>query len=265
MDSQKEKIRALIVDDMAIARKRVRRFLSTDAEIEIVGECANGEEAIAAIAALDPELVFLDVQMPEADGFAVIDAVGSEAMPVVIFLTAFDEFALKAFECHALDYLLKPFDRARFDAALRRAKTQVIRLRAQTQNEAQEARLLGLLQDLRGGSAPAKRLLVKSAGRLLLLLTEEIDIIETAGNYLRIKAGNETHLIRERLHHLESRLDPQRFVRIHRATIVNIEKVKALVPLGNGDHQVRLADGSSQTLSRTYRDDFFQRFGAAGL
>lgn len=244
------KIRTLIVDDMLLARKRVRRYLSADTELEIVGECADGHAAVAAIESLSPDLLFLDVQMPELDGFGVLEAIGARHMPAVIFVTAYDQFALRAFEVHALDYLLKPFDRERVRKALERAKAQ---LRQRDSNDLDE-RLQALLKDLKTESRYLKRLAVKTAGRTVFLLAKEIDWIESAGNYLKLHAGRESHLLRERMSQLETRLDPAKFVRIHRSTLVNIDRIREMQPLFNGDQLITLRDGKQLTMSRTYRD-----------
>lgn len=244
------KIRTLIVDDMLLARNRVKRYLSADPEIEIIGECSDGHEAITTIAELQPQLIFLDVQMPEVDGFEVLAALDPVDRPEVIFITAYDQFALRAFDVHALDYLLKPFDQERFERAVKRAKEQINR---KPQNSL-DGRLEALLKDIRSEPKYLKRLAVKTAGRTIFLLTEEIDWIETAGNYLKLQAGNESHLIRERMNQIETRLDPRKFVRIHRSTVVNIDRIKELQPLFNGDQIVVLRDGRQLTMSRTYRD-----------
>jgi two-component system LytT family response regulator len=244
------KIRTLIVDDMLLARKRVRRYLSADPEIEIVGECADGHEAIAAIKSLAPDLLILDVQMPELDGFGVLEAIGPAACPAVIFVTAYDQFALRAFDVHALDYLLKPFDRERVRKAIERAKLQL----RQRESGALDERLHALLKDLKTEPPYLKRLAVKTTGRTIFLLTGEIDWIESAGNYLKLHAGRESHLVRERMSQLESKLDPSKFVRIHRSTLVNIDRIKEMQPLFNGDQLVTLRDGKQLTMSRTYRD-----------
>lgn len=244
------KIRTLIVDDMLLARKRVRRYLSVDPEVEIVGECADGHEAISAIESLSPDLLFLDVQMPELDGFDVLKAVGAEKIPAVIFVTAYDQFALRAFEVHALDYLLKPFDRERVRKALERAKAQL----KHQESHGLDERLQALLKDLKTESRYLKRLAVKTTGRTIFLLTDEIDWIESAGNYLKLHAGRDSHLIRERMSQLEMRLDPEKFVRIHRSTLVNIDRIKEMQPLFNGDQLITLRDGKQLTMSRSYRD-----------
>jgi two-component system LytT family response regulator len=244
------KIRTLIVDDMLLARKRVRRYLSADSEVEIVGECADGQEAIASIESLSPDLLFLDVQMPELDGFDVLKAVGAEKMPAVIFVTAYDQFALRAFEVHALDYLLKPFDRERVRRALERAKAQL----KHQESHGLDERLQALLKDFKTESRYLKRLAVKTTGRTIFLLTDEIDWIESAGNYLKLHSGRDSHLIRERMSQLEIRLDPEKFLRIHRSTLVNIDRIKEMQPLFNGDQLITLRDGKQLTMSRTYRD-----------
>jgi two-component system, LytTR family, response regulator len=247
------KIRTLIVDDMLLARKRVRRYLSADPDIEIIGECTDGREAIDAIKQQSPDLVFLDVQMPEIGGFEVLAALDEDELPAVIFITAYDQFALKAFEVHALDYLLKPFDAERLRKAVDRARTQ-LKQRQPGGEQGLDQRINALLKDIKGEQKHIKRLAVKSSGRTIFLLTEEIDWIETAGNYLKLQAGKESFMIRERMSVLETKLDPDKFVRIHRSTLVNIDRIKELQPLFNGDQLVILRDGRQLTMSRTYRD-----------
>lgn len=244
------KIRTLIVDDMLLARKRVRRHLDQDPEVEVVGECADGREAIAAIRDLAPDLLFLDVQMPETDGFEVLTTVGADAVPAVIFVTAYDQFALRAFEVHALDYLLKPFDAERMRAAVERAKKQI---RDSRLPEADD-RLRALLEEVRTGSRFVKRLAVKSSGRTTFLNVTDIDFVEAAGNYLRLQVGGESHLIRERMNALEAKLDPEKFVRIHRSTIINVDRVKEMHPLFNGDQTVIMKNGKQLTMTRNYRE-----------
>jgi two-component system LytT family response regulator len=191
--------------------------------------------------------MFLDVQMPVLDGFGVLEALGETALPVVIFVTAHDRYALKAFEVHALDYLLKPFDQPRFAAALKRAKDQVKKDRT----GAMDQRLLDLLQERSKGS---ERLVIRSAGRVTFVRKEDIDWIEAAGNYVRLHTGKEDHLLRESMNGLEAKLDPKRFVRIHRSTIVNVERIRELQPAFHGDYVIFLQDGTELALSRNYRD-----------
>lgn len=245
------KTRALIVDDESLARERIRTLLQTDDEIEIVGECADGREALAAILSIAPELLFLDVQMPEMSGFEVLGAISDEArLPVVIFVTAYDQFALRAFEVHALDYLLKPFDRERFLKALGRAKEQIEHERKGALGQ----RLLSLLADLKPEQKTLERLVIKAAGRVFFLRADEIDWIESAGNYACLHVGRESHLLRETMNTMETRLNHDRFRRIHRSTIVNIERIKELQPLFRGEYVVILRDGTQLTSGRAYRD-----------
>lgn len=243
-------IRTLIVDDMLLARQRLKRYLKNDPDIKIIGESTNGGEAIDAIEDLQPDLVFLDVQMPEIDGFEVVKKIGAEKMPAVIFVTAFDHFALRAFEVHALDYLLKPFDEERLHYALIRAKNVI----QNPENEDLDLRLRKLLEDFRGEPKYLKRLAVKSAGRTIYVHVDEIDWIGAAGNYLEIHVGKQKYLIREKLSTLETKLNPEKFVRVHRSTLINVEQIKELHPLFNGDQIVYLRDGSELVVSRTYRD-----------
>jgi two-component system, LytTR family, response regulator len=244
------KIRTLIVEDMPLARKRIRRYLGADPEVEVIGECPDGLSAVAAIRELAPDLLFLDVQLPEMDGFQVLGEVGAEQVPAVIFVTAYDQFALPAFDVHAVDYLLKPFGRERFRRAVERAKSQI----RQRRTGDVDGRLRALLDDV-GAPRYPKRLAVKSSGATVILSADEIDFVEGAGNYLRLRAAGETHLIRDRLSQLETKLDPAKFARIHRSTIVNVERIKKMSPLFNGDQLVILRDGTRLTMSRRYREN----------
>src|SRR5262249_15102954 len=219
------------------------------------GECADGQEARRAIGKHQPQLVFLDVQMPGLNGFDVLEAIGPDKMPAVVFVTAYDAYALRAFEVHALDYLLKPFDRDRFQKALQRA-------RAEVQRAGPDPRLASLLEEVKARK-PAERLMLQSSGKVYFVRVEDIDWVEAAGNYARLHVGGETHLLRETMNGLEARLDPQKFLRIHRSTIVNIERVKELHPWFHGDYQVVLRDGTELTLSRSYRPRLQELFGDA--
>jgi two-component system LytT family response regulator len=245
------KYRTLIVDDMLLARKRLRRVLSKDLEIEIIGECADGKEAVEAVRELKPDLMFLDVQMPETDGFQAMAEIGFENAPVTVFVTAFDHFALRAFEVHALDYLLKPFDVERLKKTVERAK-ELIRKRAG--NQPVDERLMALLKDLKNEPKYLKRLSVRSRGRTIFVSVDEIDYIEAEGNYLSVQTGKEAHLIRSAMHQFESRLDPEKFARIHRSTIINVDRIKEMHPLFNGDQLVLMKNGKELVLSRNYRD-----------
>ena len=265
-----EKIRTLIVDDEPLARRNLRVLLEKDPQIEIVDECRNGREAVKAINALSPDLIFLDIQMPELDGFDVLAQVGPEKIQAIIFVTAFDQYALKAFEVHALDYLLKPFDDERFGFALRRAKSQI---EAQEINRVSK-RLLALLEEREsqrenspgenslGEKSYLTRLMIKASGRVVLLKVGEIDFIEADGNYAKLHVGRKAHLLREKMHDLETRLDPAQFVRIHRSIIVNLDRIKELHPHFNGDYIVVLEDGRQLRLSRTRRENLEARLKA---
>jgi two-component system LytT family response regulator len=251
------RVRVLVADDEPLARERLRLLLSREEGIDLVAECPNGSDAIEAIDRLQPDLVFLDVQMPGATGFEVIEAVGAERMPLVVFVTAFDQYALRAFDVHALDYLLKPFDRERFHEALVRARQQLDR----RTNGDLERRLLELVQDLKPSAQRLERFVIKSGGRVFFVRSDEIDWIEAAGNYVKLHVAGEAHLFRETMNTLEAQLDPDTFFRIHRSHIVNIERVKELQPWFNGEYVVFLRNGTRLTLSRGYREKLQERFG----
>ena len=244
------KIRTLIVDDEPLARMRIRDLLKHESAVEIIGESGNGLEAVSAIQDQSPDLVFLDVQMPEMDGFEVLKTVGARRMPQVIFVTAYDQYALRAFEVHALDYLLKPFDRPRFQKALDRAK-EYIHLK---KNGGFNDRLRELLQEIKSESKYVDRFIIKSEGRIFFLKSSEIDWIEAAGNYVTIHAGNEAFTQRETMSGLEKRLDPKKFMRIHRSKIVNIDRIKEMKPWFRGEYVIVLKDNTELTLSRKYRE-----------
>jgi len=249
--------RVLIVDDEPLARERLRTLLQEEPGFEIVGEAGDGTTGAESILALQPDLVFLDVQMPGADGFDVIDAVGPDKMPFVVFVTAYDRYALRAFDVHALDYLLKPFDRERFKQALVRARQQLDR----NGNGEIERRLAAIVNDLRPSRTRTDRFVVKSGGRIFFVRTGEIDWIEAAGNYVKLHVGNDSHLIRETMNAVETKLSPELFVRIHRCHIVNIEQVRELQPWFNGEYVVFLKNGTRLTLSRGYRERLQERVG----
>jgi len=252
-----EPIRTLIVDDEPLAREGVRVLLRQDAGIEIVGECSNGREAVQAIEQHAPDLLFLDVQMPEMDGFGVLSQVAVARLPVVVFVTAYDQHALHAFEVHALDYVLKPFKDERFRQALERAKTQI---RQQKVSEVSR-RLVALLDHPPGTdhlTPPAEasyltRLVVKAGGRIFFIKAEEVDWIEAADYYVRLHVRDKSHLLRETMSNLEQQLDPRRFQRIHRSTIVRLDRIASLEPYYHGDYTVRLRDGTRLRMSRRYR------------
>lgn len=253
------RLRALIVDDEPAARRGVRLLLERDPAVEIVAEAAGGEEAVELMRREKPDLVFLDVQMPGCDGFEALARLAPGPTPAVVFVTAYDEHALRAFEVNAVDYLLKPYDDARFAAALQRAKEEVQRRQADQVN----ARLTQLLdylqqQQARGSSATddgaGERILVKSSGEIFFLKAEEIDWIEAEGDYMKFHVNGRTHLMRETMARLEARLDPKRFIRIHRSTIVNIDRLRKLSPSFAGEYAVILQDGTKLKLSRGYHE-----------
>ncbi len=244
------KIRTLIVDDQLIARELLRRMLKDEQDIEIVGMPTSGSKAVEAINELKPDLVFLDVQMPELDGFAVLAQIDRTKMPVVIFVTANDDLALRAFDVHALDYLVKPCTPDRFQTALQRARDQIMR----RQTKEIHQRLTALLDDVKTEPRQAERLAVKSEGRILFLKLNEVEWVEAADNYVKLHVGNESHLLRETMSALEAKLPKGRFLRISRSTIVNIEQIKELQPLFHGEYVVILRGGARLTLTRGYRE-----------
>jgi len=254
-------LRVLVVDDEPLARRRVLRLLENESDVQVVGECGNGREAVNALSGETPDLVFLDVQMPELDGFGVVEEVGVERMPLVVFVTAYDQYALKAFEVHALDYLLKPFDERRFRESFRRARAQFERRESIQQRQS----LLALLEQLGSEQRQLEklltgaeeryleRLMVKVGGKVLFLRANEIDWIEAEGNYVRLHVGKQAYLVRETMSALEGRLDPRCFLRVHRSTIVNLDQVQELRPWFAGDYLIVLKDGTELRLSRGYR------------
>ncbi len=245
------KIRTLIIDDEPLARERIRALLEKEADIEVLAECANGLEALRVIQSARPDLLFMDVQMPELDGFEVLEHLAHETIPAIIFVTAYDQYALRAFEVHALDYLLKPFDRERFEKALQRARQQLQRENAGDLHQ----RLQLLLEELQRDRKYLERLVVKSSGRVFFLKVEEIDWIEAAANYVRLQVGRESHLLRETIKGLEAKLDPAKFLRLSRSTIVNVDRIKELQPWSNnGEYAVLLKSGARLTSSRSYRE-----------
>jgi len=260
-----ERIRTLIVDDEPLAREGIRVLLAPCEDIEIVGECANGAEALACIPETRPDLLFLDVQMPEMDGFELLTRLTPEQIPVVVFVTAFDRYALRAFEVHALDYLLKPFDDSRFAESLDRARQHIRRRESQQLSE----RLLAAVEDFRGGATPAtaeaprylSRISVKSGGRVYFLKTDDIDWFEAADYYVKLHVGERAHLLRESMNHLESRLDPERFFRLHRSTIVNLDRVKELRSGAASKTAVVLHDGTRLRLSRSRKEQLHRLLG----
>jgi two-component system LytT family response regulator len=249
-------IRVLLVDDEPLAREMLREMLQGDPHVTIVGESVNGREALEAISAHSPDLLFLDVQMPELGGFEVLAAL-RDHIPHVIFITAYDQYAVRAFEVHALDYLLKPFDRERFDVSWQRAKAQIMRER----NGSMDQRILSLLEELKAGNKYLERLVIKASGRIYFLETSEIDWIEAEGNYVSVHSAKKSHLLRETISSLESQLDPKKFVRIHRSSIVRLDRIQELQPWFHGEYRIILQDGTQLALSRNYRDKLQEALG----
>lgn len=243
------KIRTAVVDDEPLARRRIRNLLAEAADVDVIAECANGNDAIEALEESPPDLLFLDIQMPEVDGFDVLQAIGVDRVPAVIFVTAYDQFALRAFEAHALDYLLKPFDDERFGTALQRARERI----RQQQGGDLDRRLHALLENVRADHGYLRRLVVPSGHRNIFVRTEHIDWIEAERNYVRLHVGGKAYLLRENLTRIASALDPATFCRIHRSTIVNIDRIETVESLFHGEYQVVLHDGTKLTSGRSYR------------
>lgn len=244
------KIRALIVDDEPLARQRVRLLLTEEADIEILGDYQDGLQAVEQITILNPDLLFLDVQMPEMDGFEVLRQVPAQRLPLVIFTTAYDKHALRAFDAHALDYLLKPFKPERFKQAVQRARELI----AHKQRGAAARGLLDLLADHPPAAPHLRRLTVKTPDRVVFVDVEDIEAIEAAGKYAVVHVGKENHVLRETMSSLESNLPPQRFLRISRSVIVNIDQIKELQPMFKSENLVVLKNGKSYPTTRPLRD-----------
>jgi two-component system, LytTR family, response regulator len=247
-------IRTLIVDDEQPARRKILAHLADYPEIEVAGEAGNGLEAVEAIRGIEPDLVFLDIQMPGMDGFEVLASVGTDAMPVTVFVTAYDEFALRAFEVEAVDYLLKPFDEERFSRALERAVRRV-RSRAGDRQPMSQ-----LLEKVRPGSAWLQRIVVRDEGKLFFVAVTDVLRFSAEQNYVRLHTRTGPFLIRETLNRLEARLDPERFARVHRSEIVNIDQISELQPWSHGDYRIVLKDATRLRLSRRYQHGFLERF-----
>lgn len=251
-------MRALIVDDEAPARRRLRTLLSREPDVEVVGECADGPSAVHAVTELRPDLLFLDVQMPEMDGFEVLAAIGVDAVPVVVFVTAYERYALEAFDAEAVDYLLKPFANARFARAFERARQ---RIRSDTDAARSRAQLEAVLETI--GRHNSSRIAIKVDGRVHVLDVNAIDRVEGAGNYVRVFANGRSYLIRDSLKSLAARLGPYGFLRIHQSHIVNLDRVVELQPWSHGEYVVVLRDGTRLNSSRTCGDALRRGLGVS--
>jgi two-component system LytT family response regulator len=245
-------VRTLVVDDEAPARRRIRRLLASEDGVTVVGECGDGASAIALIESMRPDLVFLDVQMPERDGFEVVKAIPRTKLPAILFVTAYDQYALRAFDVHAVDYLLKPFTGERFRTALARARERIAR-------RAADAGLATLAATLRNRPDYLTRLPVRTGGRTVFVEMGAVDWLEAADNYVRLHVKQREYLARETLGSLEARLDPERFVRIHRSVIVQLDRIAETRGTTHGDAEVRLRDGHTLTVSRTWREGLQER------
>ena len=253
-----EKIRALIVDDELLARKFIRQMLKHEPDWELIGEASNGKEAVEMINAQEPDIVFLDVQMPEMDGFAVLEAVGLGQLPDIVFTTAYESYAIRAFELHALDYLLKPFDHQRFRDAMKHARE---RLHSRPEEDGR-LQIGALLERINSKQAYLDRLIIKADGRITFLNTREIDWIEADDKYVHLHTGKGARMVRQTLTAMEAQLDPAKFVRVHRSAMVNLDRIKELQPLFNGEYSLLLSDDKTKlTLSRKYKDNLFKLLG----
>lgn len=249
-------IRVLIIDDEPLARRSVRRFLKNDPSVEVIADCGDGQTAVAAIRSSQPDLVFLDVQMPEMDGFEVLRRVGLERMPAVIFVTAYDRYALRAFDANALDYLLKPFGKERFERALVRAKERI----AGKLHLEESRRMLAALEQVQAQNEYAERLPIAESGRITFVRALDIDWIEAEGNYARLHTRGREHSVRETLASLQRKLNPRDFLRIHRSAIVNLHRIREIQPWFHGYHLIVLENGKELRMSR-YKRNVAERLG----
>jgi len=242
-------IRTIIADDEGLARTKLRVLLNSESGVNVVAECRDGKQTVAAVQSHKPDLLLLDVQMPDVDGFEVLKQIPVDEMPIVIFTTAFDHYAIRAFEAHALDYLLKPFNQERLHHALERVKTELLKSHEQTLR----TRILDLLGEVKPDSPQLRRLVIRTAGRVVFLDLNEVDWIEAAANYVKLHVGKDSYLLREGIGHISSRLDPDRFVRIHRSSIVNVSRIRELQPCDSGEYIAVLRDGKELSCSRGCR------------
>lgn len=250
-------IRTLIVDDEPLARERLRKLLEAEGDFAILEECGDGQRAAAAIEEHRPDVVFLDIQMPEQDGFGVLEAVTLPELPVVVFVTAYSQHAIRAFDVHALDYLLKPFTKSRLKETLARVRERV----AQRHTGELNRQLRAVLEEVRGSARGSDRLAVKTGGKVVFVKLADLDWIEAADNYVNLHVGKTSHLLRETMTSIEKRLDSNRFMRISRSAIVNVDRIKEMQPMFHGDYAVILRDGTRLSLSRGHRDKLQKLLG----
>jgi two-component system, LytTR family, response regulator len=243
-------IRALIIDDEPLPRERIRTLLAERRDVEVIGECRDGQEAVNAILAERPDLVFLDIQMPELDGFEVIKAISNEFMPAIVFVTSFDEYAIRAFEVNAIDYLLKPINAARFEESVLRAIDRL----TQSNVRESERKLLDFIELLRAEHQHVTRFVVRSGSRLSFVRASNVDWIDAADNYVRLHVGGREHFLRDTLKSVEIQLDPEIFVRVHRSVIINLDRVESVEPYSHGEYVVTMKDGAKLTTSRSYSE-----------
>jgi two-component system LytT family response regulator len=246
-------IRTIIADDERLAREKLRIFLASEPDVKLVAECSDGRKTLSAIRTYGADLLLLDIQMPGMDGFQVLNELSLEEMPVVIFTSAYDQYAIRAFEAHALDYLLKPFDQERLHHAIERARMQLDK----SQDRQMTQRILHLLtqvkSEMRAAPAAEDRLVIRAKGRIIFLNLSEIDWIDASANYVRLNVGRESYLYRATIGRIAERLNPNHFVRVHRSTIVNVRKIKELIPVNSGEYVVVLRNGKELSCSRSYR------------
>ncbi|MGA8272448.1 MAG: LytTR family DNA-binding domain-containing protein [Candidatus Sulfotelmatobacter sp.] len=246
-------LRTVVADDERLAREKLLILLKSEPQLQVVAECQDGKQTVSAVRDFAPDLLLLDIQMPELDGFAVLDKIAPEQMPVVIFTSAYDQYAIRAFEANALDYLLKPFDQERLHHAVSRARSELSKARDSEITN----RILSLLSQVRAitpsVSERDNRLVIKVNGRVVFLDLDSIDWVEAAANYVRLNVGKESYLLRETIGGISQRLDANHFVRIHRSAIVNVRKIKELIPVNSGEYVVVLKNGKELSCSRGYR------------
>jgi len=242
-------IRTVIADDEALARKKLRLLLSSESGVNVVAECCDGKQTVSTVQTCKPDLLLLDIHMPDRDGFQVLEQIPRDQMPLVIFTTAYDQYAIRAFEAHALDYLLKPFNQQRLNHALERVRAELLKCH----EHGVKARILDLLHQAKPESKELRRLVFRTAGRVVFLELDEVDWIEAAANYVKLHVGKESFLLREGIAHISAKLAPEQFVRIHRSFVVNVKRIRELQPCDSGEYIAVLRDGKELSCSRGCR------------